>query len=102
MSANQDPNQKVKFLFPHSPKGQTKTSYSHVIKAEDIRTSNLGSVRVHPYSPAEIIGKKVNKPDQVQNEALENLKSNLKSLNDLQARLRFMLKELEDLIIEER
>ncbi len=37
---------------------------------------------------------------QSQNQALTSLKDNLKSLNDLHARLRFMLKELEDLVKE--
>jgi len=35
-----------------------------------------------------------------QNQALSSLKDNLKSLSDLHARLRFMLKELENLVKE--
>jgi hypothetical protein len=63
--------------------------------------------RVTPYTPAELIGKRVARPERLAAaeqkappEAVASLKDNLKSLNDLQARLRFMLKELEELIKE--
>ena len=39
-----------------------------------------------------------NHPANAQLQALGSLKENLKSLNELHARLRFMLKELEDLV----
>ncbi|MBC7690511.1 MAG: hypothetical protein H7222_01970 [Methylotenera sp.] len=42
----------------------------------------------------------VHQPDVVKSQALESLKQNLKNLNDLHARLRFMLKELEELVKE--
>lgn len=81
--------------------------------------------RVASYTPAELIGRRVAKPaaavakdaGEARGEAglkavpavasvpaapeespIESLKQNLAQLNDLQARLRFMLKELEDLI----
>lgn len=62
--------------------------------------------RVTSYTPAELIGKKVARPAAIagqkpaQSEGVQSLKKNLENLNDLQARLRFMLKELEDLIKE--
>jgi hypothetical protein len=70
--------------------------------------------RVTPYTPAELIGKRVARPASItptpaaaatqakpaSPDAVQSLKQNLESLNDLQARLRFMLKELEDLIKE--
>jgi hypothetical protein len=61
--------------------------------------------RVSAYTPAELLGRRVSRPQTVpagkaNAQAVEGLKDNLKSLNDLQARLRFMLKELEELIKE--
>ena len=66
--------------------------------------------RVTSYTPAQLIGKRVARPTVLPLPAtasaakamapVESLKQNLKDLNDLQARLRFMLKELEDLIKE--
>lgn len=53
-----------------------------------IQTGKLNSSFVNPKS---IIPKS-------QAQAVDGLKQNLKTLNDLQARLRFMLTELEDLI----
>ena len=55
------------------------------------------------YTPAELLGKRVVRPAAlkvVQENPVASLKQNLDQLNDLQARLRFMLKELEDLIKE--
>jgi hypothetical protein len=81
-----------------------------VIKASDSRA------QVSTYTPAELIGKRVARPAvlpaqaraqapaqaqaQATPQAVASLKDNLKSLNDLQARLRFMLEELEGLIKE--
>lgn len=124
MSASGDNNSKVKFIFPNlyrihgksenQEKSQKKVpSNSKVIKAEDLNSNTLGAIRVNPYTPKEVVGKRVNRPEYLpaapvkakttQSDAthpVEGLKQNLKSLNDLQARLRFMLKELEDLIQE--
>jgi hypothetical protein len=84
-----------------------------VIKAKDLRAPAERATppappRVTPYTPAELLGKRVvarpaATPAQAQKaapQAVASLKENLQSLNDLQARLRFMLTELEDLIKE--
>lgn len=89
-----------------------------VIKARDLKETAAApspapaaQPRVTPYTPAELIGKRVSRPAALGNPvapkaapagsgAVESLKANLQSLNDLQARLRFMLKELEELIKE--
>jgi hypothetical protein len=53
---------------------------------------------VAEYRPTEFIGKRLAKPKAVTNNpAIQSLKDNLKNLNDLHARLRFMLQELEEL-----
>lgn len=118
MSASRDKDQKVKFVFPnlyeiHSKKQNDKKgsggtqqlpTYSQVIKAEDLNRSHFAAVRINSYIPVEMIGKRVQKPSPLPfrpaNQALESLKGNLKQLNELQARLRFMLKELEELVKE--
>jgi hypothetical protein len=113
MSANQDKNEKFRFVYSnlyqiHGKKIETVPPKkglvsTQVLKTEDLKSGPLASVRVSSYSPTEIAGKKVPRPSvipssQEQNRALESLKQNLKTLNDLQARLRFMLEELEDLV----
>lgn len=100
------------------PAGQKRLAKSFqsgiVIKADDLRNQNQAApaviapppppmARVSPYTPAELIGKRVARPASLKDQpaspdAVQSLKQNLESLNDLQARLRFMLKELEDLI----
>jgi hypothetical protein len=122
MSANRDKDQKVTFLFPHlhqnqaesqvknsiqaePPKSNKIPSYSKVIKAGDLKNSHFGTIRVNPYTPSEVVGKRVQTPQYLQpsnGAAIKSLQDNLKSLTDLQARLRFMLKELEGLIDEEQ
>jgi hypothetical protein len=121
MSANRDKDQKVTFLFPHlhqdqaesrvkntfqaePPKTNKIPTYSKVIKAEDLKNSHFGTVRVNPYTPSEVVGKRVKTPNYLQpsnGAAIKSLQDNLKSLTDLQARLRFMLKELEEIIDQE-
>jgi hypothetical protein len=75
----------------------------HVLKVANLVESAPASVKINSYSPPEFIGKRiVQKPEYLakQNPAIESLKTNLKTLNDLHSRLRFMLQELEDLIKE--
>jgi hypothetical protein len=113
MSASRDNSQKFKFVFSnvyqiHGKKeksGQSLSASSRVIKAGDLKSNSNPSVQVNPYVPNEVVGKKVPRPavlpnSQIQNLALESLKQNLKDLNDLHQRLRFMLQELEELIKE--
>ena len=76
-------------------------SSRNVLKAGDVKAKTLepkAEVSVREYHPTSLIGKRVAKPEVVSsNAALQSLKENLKNLNDLHARLRFMLQELEDL-----
>jgi len=83
-----------------------------VIKTGD-RNSAVGREVAH-YQPMTLIAKKPEafgiqlaktaKAERAgiveQNHALDNLKQNMQTLNDLHARLRFMLKELEELVKE--
>jgi len=68
-------------------------------------------LEIRQFRPPEFIGKRVNppkvelqkvRPDSVirPDSAVLSLKQNLDALNDLHSRLRFMLKELEDLVQE--
>jgi len=112
MSASQDKTQKVTFVYSNLyqlyKKGQEQPTgpvpvirkASKILKADNLRQS----AAVREFAPAEFIGKRVPKPEVVlraeDNQALESLKKNLNDLNDLHSRLRFMLKELEDLVKE--
>lgn len=86
-----------------------------VLKSEDLRAKAAAQAEPAPrpaviqeYRPAEFIGKRVARPAVIpprpqqiqQREAIDSLKQNLKSLNDLHSRLRFMLLEIEDLVKE--
>lgn len=110
MSASQDKSQKFTFVYSNLYQIYRKEkevavhrpSHQHVLKTADLRES---AVRVEPYSPTEFIRPKsvsvaqkpeINLPSQ--REALEGLKKNLNTLNDLHSRLRFMLQELEELV----
>lgn len=128
MSATQDKTQKITFVYSNLyqlyRKGKdaaqkapgfnpslsaplavpAKDSRAHILKTGDLKAE---AVRVEPFQPAEFIQKRVvPRPDVLpprrpgQSEAVESLKKNLKSLNDLHSRLRFMLQELEDLVKE--
>lgn len=74
---------------------------SRVLKADDKNSS----IVVQKYQAAEMIGKRVARPASLpashpQNMAVQSLKQNLKTLNDLHDRLKFMLQELEEFIKE--
>ncbi|MEK6579755.1 MAG: hypothetical protein AABZ55_11055 [Bdellovibrionota bacterium] len=88
-------------------------SGTQVLKTADVREGNPLGIRVREYNPAALIGKRFEKPAflkagqeskaavQVPAHApLDGLKNNLQALNDLQAKLRFMLQELEELVKE--
>jgi hypothetical protein len=75
---------------------------SHILKTDDLR-NQTSSVKVAEYNPTAFIGKRVARPAilppaQQSTAAISSLKENLKSLNDLHSRLRFMLQELEELV----
>lgn len=88
---------------------------SRVLKTENLKAPTAvaaapvatatAPTTIREYRPAELLGKRVAPPAsaanlKVQENALESLKQNLKSLNDLHSRLRFMLQELEELVQE--
>jgi hypothetical protein len=89
---------------------------AHVIKAEEASAAPVVAetpvpapgAKITAYNPIELIGKRVARPEAigparrvtVTNPAISSLKDNLKALNDLQSRLRFMLQELEELVKE--
>jgi hypothetical protein len=105
------------------------TRSNAVLKAGDVAVDGIpGAPKIDTYSPASLLGKRVRKPESLaaseiigeripaapraaavaaprpsfpaSNPALESLKDNLKALNSLHSRLRFMLQELEELVKE--
>ncbi len=107
-AVSSDPQAIIRGDIPASASGQ-------VLKAESLYDA-ASSPKVRSYDPALLLAKRVaskevpvvgsviQKPAsvasgaQIQNQALTSLRQNLDSLNDLHARLRFMLQELEELI----
>jgi hypothetical protein len=94
-------------LPAESPKPFAVNPRSHILKTKDLRdpsNSMVSSVKVAEYNPTAFIGKRVARPGvippvaQQPTAAINSLKENLKSLNDLHSRLRFMLQELEELV----
>ena len=90
---------------------------STVLKAGDANVATAASVakapspRVEPYNPPELLGKRIVQRSETalvevekstalpaSDAAIQSLRQNLKTLNDLHARLRFMLQELEELV----
>lgn len=79
-----------------------------------VTTPEMPPVTIKPYTPVELIGKRVAKPSSLDlakklpagqalppsNPAIDSLKQNLHQLKDLHSRLRFMLQELEELVKE--
>ena len=121
MSASRDKTQKVTFVYSNLYqlyKSGKETAQSaevnaapvavnrNVLKTEDLRKAAVSPAtqpKVSNYVPTEFIGRRLPKPEAIaehSNSAVDSLKKNLEQLNDLHARLRFMLKELEDLVKE--
>ena len=130
MSATQDKNQKFTFVYSNLyrihqkaketgskdeslkvdsplPVGIPGPAHGQVLKTGDLNSSV--APRVESYVPAGLLAKRtqtredvpsVTKPKGRRNEAIDSLKQNLKSLNDLHSRLKFMLEELEELVRE--
>ena len=79
-------------------------AYSQIIKSEDLKSNPASAVRIDQFLPSEVVGKRAAVMPAARSThnqsrlALDGLKQNLKTLNDLQARLRFMLTELEVLV----
>jgi hypothetical protein len=79
-------------------------AYSQVIKTGDLKKDSVSTVKIDSFIPSQIAIQRpvVSAPGSAQESqarsAVAGLKANLKTLNDLQARLRFMLTELEDLV----
>ena len=77
---------------------------SHIIKAEDLKKH-----QVHAYHQPQVSKTIVSKPAflsqssthaSTPQNALDGLKQNLKTLNELHSRLKFMLKELEEIVVD--
>jgi hypothetical protein len=119
MSATQDKSQKTTFVYSNlyqlyrkgkdaAEKAELGADPSfHVIKTADLKLQKLGeaAVKIEEYSPQEFIGPRILsravQASPAQDSALASLKQNVKSLQDLHSRLRFMLKELEELSRDE-
>jgi hypothetical protein len=111
MSATRDKTQKPAFVYSNLYQlyktGKEAASQAvvpppppvgnHLAKGQVLKTADLKNeaVKIDTYRPAELIGKRLERPS---NAAIDSLKDNLKSLTELHSRLRFMLKELEELI----
>jgi hypothetical protein len=106
MSATRDQNQKFKFIYANlyqiyrneRPQHSTPpverssgTVFGQIIKSADARA-------FQSYSPMEILKKPETPQVKISADtAVQGLRENLNKLNDLHARLRFMLKEIEEL-----
>jgi hypothetical protein len=107
------------------PVAKAPVQSSQILKVENLNEPTFAKIKVSSYNPTEFIQKRVEpkpailkvaeqtsfvRPMSVANEApiaaavenpvIDSLKQNLKSLNDLHSRLKFMLQELEELVKE--
>jgi len=127
MSATRDPSQKHTFVYSNLyqlyqkgksaaqaavvPSAATASAPStagiatgKIIKADELAPGVVG-LRVARHEPPALLAKRLNpaaaptraKVDPSRREAIEGLRDNLRSLQNLHERLRFMLKEIEEL-----
>jgi hypothetical protein len=128
MSASRDKSQKTAFVYSNlyqlyrkgkeaavnsnpdifqlpNPAG-TLASEKNVLKSGDLKAEAAPTVSA--YQPPSLLTKRiVEKPKALQqaqmpaqSAAIQSLKDNLKTLNDLHSRLKFMLEELQELVKE--
>jgi hypothetical protein len=85
---------------------RTGLATGKIIKAEEMQASALSSgpvgIRVARHEPPRLLGKRIeaNRPTKVdasRRQAIDGLRDNLRQLQGLHERLRFMLKEIEEL-----
>lgn len=124
MSATRDRSQKIKLVVSNdrslSSKKQdqfeagapriaeeftSKDYQAYVIKAEDLKKHQIRQYEDQNLSPLSSaaqgsVGSLSKSHEHCPRGALEGLKQNLKTLNTLHSKLRFMLKELEELVID--
>lgn len=106
MSASQDRTQKVAFVYSnlyHIYQKGKRAASGAVIKAEDLQSNEKVAIQtsIRPYKPIELMMKRMDQQQAAQpaqSHPVESLKRNLKSLNEVHSRLKFMLGELEDLM----
>jgi len=88
---------------------RTGLATGRIIKAEEMQTAmnSMGPVglRVARHEPPRLLGKRIeaNRPakgDASRRQAIDGLRDNLRQLQGLHERLRFMLKEIEELTNE--
>ncbi len=122
MSATRDPSQKHTFVYSNLyqlyQKGKAAAKAADVpagivtgkiIKADELAPGVVG-LRVARHEPPSLIGKRINpgvalstspsrsmKVDPSRRQAIDGLRDNLRSPQNLHERLRFMLKEIEEL-----
>lgn len=101
MSANRDRTQKFAFIYSNLYRIYQDEKTTRVLKVGDAHDS----VKVTSFRPTEFLSKHIPStpsapptPLQPENEALTSLRRNLEILSQLHSRLRFMLKELEELV----
>jgi len=126
MSANRDKSHKVTFVFqnlhhvyrqgldaaksaqvppPVPSQVARENALAGVVRGKVIKAYEQQDARVATHQPVELLGKRVDATQSAvsmasQRQAIQSLQDNLKTLGDLHSRLRFMLKELEDLVKE--
>lgn len=123
MSATRDPSQKHTFVYsnlyqlyqkgksaaksadvPTSGVSTAGIATGKIIKADELAPGVIG-LRVARHEPPALLGKRLNpatsparlKADSSHRQAVDGLRENLRSLQNLHERLRFMLREIEDL-----
>lgn len=88
--------------IPHPYSGLRQSSILKKGMFLDTHLSEKLGIKVEAYKASAIEGRRVDRPKDLpgapvfnQTQAMEDLKGNLKNLQDLQMRLKFLLKELE-------
>lgn len=104
MSASRDRTAKVKFVYSNLYE-LYRTGKTAALQSDGFQTGQVirketfqPGLKVERFQPAELKQVLNLQAHPVADQAVSDLKKNLDTLNDLQSRMQFMLKEIEDLL----
>ena len=104
--ANRDQSQKVGFVYTNiyelykKSKNASTSLEQNEATTRVFRPEDLANIKVTKFEPRTFVKINAEREFKAGPNQFEDLKNNLNRLNDLHAKLRFMLKELEDLVNE--
>lgn len=108
--AVRDQSQKVGFAYTNIYEIYKKAKHAEVAVSSGkiLKKEDLGEVKIAKFEPRRLNQNPLNQPNPVSDlkngtpNSFDDLKNNLNRLQDMHSKLRFMLKELEDLVAKKK